>query len=230
MPDRILFIEDEEDLVITLTDRLLHEGYSVTSAADGYRGQRKAESAVFDLILLDIMLPGQDGYEVCRNLRKKRINTPILMLTARDTNIDMVTGLRSGADDYLAKPFDVSVLLARIEALLRRPPRPAEPSPNHRYRIGAELVLDTRRQELLKGNNPIELKAQEYKLLKFFAENPNRVLNRNEILDQVWDYDAITTRTVDVHVAWLRRKLGENKAPRYLHTVRGFGYRFTPED
>ena len=230
MPDRILIIEDEEDLVVVLKDRLTSEGYLVTSVADGYRGERQAERTVYDLIILDVMLPGQDGFEVCRALRRKNVSTPIIMLTARDSNIDIVTGLRAGSDDYLAKPFDISVLLARIEALLRREHRDVAALAGHRYRFGG-FALDTRRQELQNGKDPIELKAQEYKLLKFFVENPNRVIERNEILGEVWGYDAVTTtRTVDVHVAWLRQKLGEKKAPRFLHTVRGYGYRFAPEE
>ncbi len=232
MPDRILIIEDEEDLVLTLTDRLESEGYAVTAAYEGIRGEREAKQAVYDLIILDIMLPGQDGFEVCRKLRAQGMQTPILMLTARSTSIDTVTGLKTGADDYLCKPFDVPVQLARIEALLRRARKEpsVKKSKGRRHHFG-EFVLDTHRQELCKAGKLIDLKAQEYKLLKFFVENPDRIIGRNEILDEVWGYDSITTtRTVDVHVAWIRRKLGEKRVPRFIHTLRGLGYRFSPEE
>jgi two-component system alkaline phosphatase synthesis response regulator PhoP len=228
---KILIVEDEEGLVLSLEDRLRSEGYRVSSRRDGKSGEKEAGAGRYDLIILDVMLPERDGFQVCKNLRDSGISTPILMLTARSTALDTVTGLRAGADDYLRKPFDMQELLARVMALLRRgrtdsaTPQ-AEPEVLH---FGV-FTLNTRREELLRGSEPIPLNTQEYRLLKFFAENPQRVINRYELLDEVWGYDSVTTtRTVDVHVAWLRRKLGEGSKPRHLITVRGRGYRFEPD-
>jgi DNA-binding response OmpR family regulator len=177
------------------------------------------------------MLPERDGFQVCKNLRDSGVSTPILMLTARSTTLDTVTGLRSGADDYLRKPFEMQELLARVLALLRRAQaggRGSKAEPEV-IRFG-EFALNIRREELLRGSEPIPLNTQEYRLLKFFAENPQRVINRYELLDEVWGYGSVTTtRTVDVHVAWLRQKLGERSRPRHLITVRGRGYRFEPD-
>jgi DNA-binding response OmpR family regulator len=228
---KILIVEDEEGLVLSLEDRLRSEGYRVSSRRDGKSGEKEAGAGRYDLIILDVMLPERDGFQVCKNLRDSGISTPILMLTARSTALDTVTGLRAGADDYLRKPFDMQELLARVMALLRRgrtdsaTPQ-AEPEVLH---FGV-FTLNTRREELLRGSEPIPLNTQEYRLLKFFAENPQRVINRYELLDEVWGYDSVTTtRTVDVHVAWLRHKLWERSRPRHLITVRGRGYRFEPD-
>ena len=229
-PPRILIIEDEEGLVLALEDRLRGEGYQVRSARDGLSGQREATQATYDLIILDVMLPGRDGFQVCQNLRAEGCRSRILMLTARSTTIDTVMGLRLGADDYLAKPFDMQVLLARAHALLRRAEEPRAREASAVYHFGP-FRLDTGRVELHRGETPIPLNAQEYKLLEVFARNPGRVLSREVLLNEAWGYDAQTsTRTVDVHVAWLRRKLGEQDAPRHLITVRGYGYKFVPGD
>jgi DNA-binding response OmpR family regulator len=228
---KILIVEDEEGLVLSLEDRLRSEGYRVCSRGDGKSGEKEARSGRYDLIILDVMLPERDGFQVCKNLRDSGVSTPILMLTARSTTLDTVTGLRAGADDYLRKPFDMQELLARVMALLRRgrtdtAKSRAEPQVLH----FGQFSLNTHREELLRGSEPIPLNTQEYRLLKFFAENPQRVINRYELLDEVWGYDSVTTtRTVDVHVAWLRRKLGERSRPRHLITVRGRGYRFEPD-
>ena len=225
---KILIIEDEEGLVLSLEDRLRSEGYRVSSRMDGKSGEKEAGSGRYDLIILDVMLPERDGFQVCKNLRDSGVSTPILMLTARSTTLDTVTGLRTGADDYLGKPFDMQELLARVLALLRRGGGTAErPRTEAEVLHFGEFSLNTRREELLRGSEPIALNTQEYRLLKFFAENPQRVISRYELLDEVWGYDSVTTtRTVDVHVAWLRRKLGERSKPRHLITVRGRGYRF----
>ncbi len=226
---KILIIEDEEGLVLSLEDRLRAEGYRVASRRDGKSGEKEAGSGRYDLIILDIMLPERDGFQVCKNLRDSGVFTPILMLTARSTTLDTVTGLHSGADDYLRKPFEMQELLARILALLRRGKASVKESKTELLRFG-EFTLNTPREELLRGSEPIPLNTQEYRLLKFFAENPQRVLSRYELMDEVWGYDSVTTtRTVDVHVAWLRRKLGERSKPRHLITVRGRGYRFEPK-
>jgi len=226
---KILIIEDEEGLVLNLEDRLRSEGYRVSSRRDGRSGEKEAGSGRYDLIILDVMLPQRDGFQVCKNLRDSGVSTPILMLTARSTTLDTVTGLRSGADDYLRKPFEMEELLARVLALLRRTQTPGNKTESGIYNFG-RFSLDTNRQELRRGSTPIPLNTQEYRLLEFFVRNPGRVLNRYELMDEVWDYDSVTTtRTVDVHVAWLRRKLGEKSRPRHLITVRGRGYRFDAE-
>jgi len=224
---RILIIEDEAGIRMTLEDRLKAEGYSVQLCADGPSGEIAARTQVFDLILLDLMLPGRDGLEVCDNLRAARIDCPILMLTARAGPQDIVDGLRKGGDDYLAKPFDMNVLIARIEAILRRTKAPA--SPNSKSIRFGDFTLDEQSGELLHGREVVPLNAQEYRLLHFMASNPKRMLERGEILEKVWGYDDdMTTRTIDVHIAKLRHHLGENDAPRHIITFRGRGYKFVP--
>jgi two-component system, OmpR family, alkaline phosphatase synthesis response regulator PhoP len=223
---RILLVEDEAGLILTLTDRLRNEGFEVTSATDGEQGLSFALSESFDLIILDVMLPKKNGLDVCRDLRQKNITTPILMLTAKGETIDKVLGLKLGADDYLTKPFEVMELLARIEALLRRSPQLANNSPDA-FRFG-DVQIDFRRAEVSKNSQPVELSAIEFKLLQFLVENRGAVHSRDKLLDEVWGYDAMpTTRTVDVHVAWLRQKLEPNpKHPQYIQTVHGLGYKF----
>ena len=227
---KILLVEDEKGLIITLTDRLTSEGFDVTSAADGKRGFELASTEPFDLIILDVMLPKKNGYDVCRDLRQKGIGTPILMLTAKGETIDKVLGLKLGADDYLTKPFEVIELLARVEALLRRSPVQSDAVPNGAFRFG-DIAIDFKRAEVARKGETIELSAMEFKLLQFFIENRGTVHSRDDLLDSVWGYDAMpTTRTVDVHVAWLRQKLEENpRHPQFIHTVHGFGYKFVDE-
>ena len=211
---------------MTLTDRLVAEGFAVKSAADGESGLNLALSENFDLIILDVMLPRKNGYDVCRDLRQKSINTPILMLTAKGEILDKVLGLKLGADDYLTKPFEVIELLARIEALLRRSSNVNQTSPDS-FRFG-DVAIDFKRAEILKKNKPIELSAMEFKLLQFLIENRGELHSRDKLLDEVWGYDAMpTTRTVDVHIAWLRQKLEENpRHPQFIQTVHGLGYKF----
>lgn len=213
--------------MITLSDRLRNEGFEVDFASDGEEGLAKATSSEFDLIILDLMLPKKSGLDVCRDLRRSSIETPILMLTAKGETIDKVLGLKLGADDYLTKPFEVMELLARVEALLRRSPVHSNGSSNEKYAFG-EVEIDFNRAEVLKAESPVDLSAMEFKLLQFLVENRGNVHSRNELLDAVWGYDAMpTTRTVDVHIAWLRQKLEENpKRPRYIQTVHGLGYKF----
>ncbi len=222
---KILLVEDEAGLILTLTDRLVAEGFAVKSAADGESGLNLALSENFDLIILDVMLPRKNGYDVCRDLRQKSINTPILMLTAKGELFDKVLGLKLGADDYLTKPFEIIELLARIEALLRRAPK-ANNSPDA-FSFG-DVSIDFKRAEISKNSQTIELSAMEFKLLQFLIENRGAVHSRNQLLDEVWGYDAMpSTRTVDVHIAWLRQKLEDNpKYPQYIQTVHGFGYKF----
>jgi DNA-binding response OmpR family regulator len=239
---RILVVEDEPGMVLALEDALRGEGYEVAASADGIAGQKEAATGRHDLLILDVMLPGRDGFQVCQNLRAAGLRTPILMLTARSSTIDTVMGLRLGADDYLTKPFEMQVLLARVQALLRRaeaaraeavqadPGRVVHaPLPAGSYHFGA-FRLDTETMQLLKGDVPVPLNVQEFRLLEVFVRNPNKVLSRDALLSEAWGYDTeTTTRTVDVHLAWLRQKLGEKDFPRHLITVRGFGYRFVPE-
>ncbi|HEX6279801.1 MAG TPA: response regulator transcription factor [Pyrinomonadaceae bacterium] len=224
---KILLVEDEEGLILTLTDRLRSEGFEVVSAKDGEAGLDAAVSQSFDLIILDVMLPKKNGYDVCRDLRQRGISTPILMLTAKSETIDKVLGLKLGADDYLTKPFEVIELLARIEALLRRSPAKANGHSLASVRFG-DVAVDFKRATVTKEDSPVELSAMEFKLLQYLIENPGVVHSRDDLLDQVWGYDAMpSTRTVDVHIAWLRQKLEENpRKPRFIQTVHGMGYKF----
>jgi two-component system, OmpR family, alkaline phosphatase synthesis response regulator PhoP len=227
--DKVLIIEDEKGLQITLEDRLNAEGYEVTIRGDGNSGEEEALKNKNDIILLDIMLPGKDGYAVCENIRKAGLTTPVLMLTARNTNLDTVLGLRFGADDYLAKPFDMYVLLARIEALLRRSTLNSTASKDNKKKLPfGEFLLDRDKGELLKNGNVISLYGQEYRLLEYLVNNKDMVISRNTLLDKVWGYDTETSsRTVDVHIAKIRQKLGESEIPCHILTIRGRGYKFT---
>jgi DNA-binding response OmpR family regulator len=232
---RVLVVEDDDGIRMTLEDMLAAEGCAVDSKADGPSGEAAAQSAAYDIILLDLMLPGRDGLAICKNLRDSGNRTPIIMLTARGTDLDVVIGLRQGADDYVPKPFDAGVLVARMEALLRRS-RDAGGATGNGAAAGAakpelagfgDFVLDRRKGELLRNGEAIALNAQEYRLLDFLAANPDRVIGREEILDLVWGYDSeTTTRTIDVHVAKLRQRLGESELPRHILTIRGRGYKF----
>jgi two-component system alkaline phosphatase synthesis response regulator PhoP len=220
---RVLLVEDEASLVLALTDRLEAEGYLVTAVGDGDAGLATASSDDFDLVILDGMLPGRDGYDVCRTLRRRGVRTPILMLSARGQIVDRVVGLQLGADDYLTKPFDVSELLARMEALLRR----AVPAGLHTYRFG-EVTVNTRAAEVVKGGTVVKLTAREFQLLTYLIEHRGATLSRNELLDAVWGYNSsVLTRTVDVHIGILRQKLEDHpRKPRYILTVHGLGYKF----
>jgi two-component system alkaline phosphatase synthesis response regulator PhoP len=226
MSKRILLVEDEPGLVLTLSDRLTSEGYQIESARDGESGLERASNEVFDAIILDVMLPRKNGFDVCRDLRQRGVNTPVLMLTARGQVVDKVVGLKLGADDYLTKPFEMIELLARVEALLRR--APAAPSlQSENYQFGS-IKVDFRRAEVERDGEKIELSAKEFQLLRYFIEHREATLSRDELLNEVWGYDAMpTTRTVDVHVAWLRQKLEPNsRHPQYILTVHGMGYKF----
>jgi DNA-binding response OmpR family regulator len=225
--ERVLVVEDEPGIALTLEDGLAAEGYAVTVAPDGVRGEAAARTGGHDLLVLDLMLPDRDGMTVCRNLRRAGLKIPILMLTARGTSDDIVAGLRQGADDYLTKPFDMGVLVARVDALLRR--ARASGLSTAAVRQFGDWVLDDGRGDLLHDGEPLGLNAQEYRLLHYLADHPNRVIDRTEILDKVWGYETgTTTRTVDVHVAKLRHRLGESELPRHIQTVRGRGYQFKP--
>ncbi|MXX74075.1 MAG: response regulator transcription factor [Holophagales bacterium] len=238
MTARLLLVEDEPSLARTLSDRLAAEGYEVVIAADGPSGERSARDGGFDVVLLDVNLPGKNGFDVCRDLRRDGIDIPILMLTARNELVDRVVGLKLGADDYLAKPFETLELLARIEALLRRSRDGAQASASlreptlHGYRFGNVRVDFDRAQVWRGGEDGVETEvacsALEYRLLRFLIEHRGEVHDRDRLLDEVWGYDATpTTRTVDVHVSSLRRKIEPNPGrPEFIVTVHGLGYRF----
>jgi two-component system alkaline phosphatase synthesis response regulator PhoP len=223
-----LLVEDEPGLIMTLTDRLLAEGYEVESATDAPTGLETASAGAFDAILLDVMLPGGNGLDVCRTLRQRGVQTPILMLTAKGQVVDRVVGLKLGADDYLVKPFEMAELLARIEALLRRSSTASSATfTGEAFRFG-DISVDFRRAEVIKAGTTLDLSAREFKLLKYFIEHRGAALSRDELLNEVWGYNAMpSTRTVDVHVAWLRQKLEDNpRHPQYIITVHGLGYKF----
>ena len=224
---RVLLVEDEPSLVVTLTDRLISEGYRVESTGNGVEALERALTETFDIILLDVSLPGKNGFDVCRELRQKGSTVPVLMLTARGEVSDRVVGLKLGADDYLVKPFEMIELLARIEAVLRRRSS-SEPGASAAGFTFGELRLDFRSAQVTRAGQPVPLSALEYKLLRYFVEHRGALLSRDELLDKVWGYDATpSTRTVDVHVASLRQKIERNPAhPDHIVTVHRLGYRF----
>lgn len=228
MSKRILLIEDEPGLVMTLTDRLRNEGYQVETAADGERGLARALGESFDLIILDVMLPQRSGFDVCRDLRQRNNQTPIMMLTARGQLVDKVIGLKLGADDYLTKPFEMIELLARVEALLRRSPAGTPPFVDSEVFQFGPVRVNLRRAEVRSDGEPVELSALEFRLLRYFIEHRGETLSRDTLLNEVWGYNAlVSTRTVDVHVAWLRQKLEPHpRHPRHILTVHGLGYKF----
>lgn len=227
MSSRILLVEDEPGLVMTMSDLLSAEGYEVESAMDGDTGLAKALEGGFSLIVLDIMLPRRSGYDVCRELRQRGVDTAILMLTAKSQVMDRVVGLKLGADDYLTKPFDPAELLARIEALLRRVQKEKR-VPVREFRFG-EVEVDFERAEVRKSGQPVSLASKELQLLRYLVDNRERVVPREEILERVWEYSReVSSRTIDVHIAWLRQKLERDpQIPRHIQTIRGKGYRFS---
>lgn len=225
-PRRILLVEDEPGLVLTLTDRLSGEGYHVETAPDGEAGLERAIGEPFDLVLLDVMLPKMNGFDLCRALRQRGVDTPVIMLTARGQVVDKIVGLKLGADDYLTKPFETAELLARIEARLRRAP-PATMAAAGMYRFGA-VEVDFRRAEVTRNGTSLDLSAREFQLFRYFIEHRGATLSREELLNEVWGYHAMpSTRTVDVHVAWLRQKIEPNpRHPQFILTIHGLGYKF----
>jgi two-component system alkaline phosphatase synthesis response regulator PhoP len=226
MPDpanRILFVEDELAFAVGVVDRLQAEGYAVELVRDGTEGYERARAGSFDLMVLDGMLPGKSGFDICRDLRRDSIQTPILMLTARGEITDRVVGLKLGADDYLVKPFAVPELLARLEALLRRS---ATRQSDSACGFG-DVHVDLTRNEVRRGDKILALSRAEYRLLCYLLEHRGRVIAREELLEKVWSLQGDTmSRTVDVHVASLRKKIEPDaRYPRHLVTVKGFGYK-----
>ena len=222
----MLFVEDEEALRMTVGDRLRKEGYAVECAPDGEEGFEKATQLPFDLIILDVMLPKKNGFDVCREIRDAGLITPILMLTARGQTSDKVNGLKIGADDYVTKPFNMRELMARVAALLRRAPiRPAALLTAADF---GSVHVDLVGTEATRDGKAVNLSAREFQLLRYFIERRGATLSRDELLKQVWGYSAgMYTRTVDVHVASLRQKLEDDpKQPQFILTVQGLGYKF----
>jgi DNA-binding response OmpR family regulator len=218
---RILVVDDDRRLCAVIKRGLLEEAYAVDLAYDGDEGEYLAEVNPYDLIILDIMLPNKDGIEVCNELRAKKINTPILMLTAKDTVEDRVRGLDTGADDYLIKPFAFNELLARVRALLRREGMSKSPE----LRVG-DLTLNTLTREIWRGQRPIELTTKEYVILEYFMRHPNVIVTRTMIEEHAWDYDFDSlSNLVDVYIRRLRRKIDNEREDSLIQTVRGAGYR-----
>jgi len=222
---RILVVEDEKKVARFVQQALEEEHFTVDVAYDGEKGEELALSGIHDLIVLDILLPKQDGIDVLRRIRGRKITTPVLLLTAKSTVEDKVEGLDSGADDYLTKPFAIAELLARIRSLLRR-----GSSEKSTLLRAADLVLDTITHKAKRGDKAIELTSKEYALLEFFMRNKNKVLGRTIISEHIWDYNFDTgTNIIDVYLNHLRNKIDDGFQPKLLHTVRGVGYTLKDE-
>lgn len=227
---RILVVDDENSILEFVSYNLRKEGYEVTCASDGDEAVRVAEQDPFDLVILDIMLPGIDGYEVCRSIRAKS-DVPVLFLSARDTELDKVVGLELGGDDYLAKPFGIRELQARVKALLRRAGQArTEPGVSGERLTASGITLDEATHEAYFGEKPIDLTPREFELLATLMHYPGKVLTRDQLLKQAWGWEfLVETKTVDTHVKRLRDKLEAATAdPALIETVRGYGYRIQP--
>ena len=224
---RILVVEDNKRLSDSLRMTLEDDGYAIDVAYDGLDGEEMALMETYDVIILDIMLPQKDGLAVCRDLRNRRINTPVLMLTARDALDDRVSGLDSGADDYLVKPFEVDELRARIRALLRRESSSKSPL----LKVG-DLTLDPATHAVERAGKSVELTAKEYSLLEYFMRHPNHIISREKTESHLWSYDhAVASNVVDVYIRRLRRKIDDPYEVKLFETVRGAGYRLrVPEE
>jgi DNA-binding response OmpR family regulator len=218
---RVLVVEDSRRLAGIIKRGLLEEGYAVDNAYDGEEAEYMAETTPFDVVILDIMLPKKDGLAVCRDLRSKNVNTPILVLTAKDSVEDKVVGLDAGADDYLVKPFAFSELLARLRALLRREVLPK----TQKLQIG-ELLLHPMSREVWRDGSRLELTAKEYAILEYFMRRPNAVVTRTMLGESVWDYEFDgLSNVIDVYIRRIRQKIDRDGEPSLIQTVRGAGYR-----
>lgn len=218
---RILIVEDNRRLSDSLRLNLQDDGYAVDVAFDGLDGEEMARTPSYDVIILDIMLPGKDGFQVCRALRNQRVRTPILMLTARDALTDRISGLDSGADDYLVKPFEIDELRARLRALLRR-----ESSDKSGVLQAGDLLLNPATHSVSRAGLPVELTAKEFALLEYLMRHPNRVITREMAEEHLWSYDQlVASNVVDVYIRRLRRKIDDPHEVKLLETLRGAGYR-----
>ena len=223
--DKILIVEDDKAILMGLKDDLEFEGYQVTAASNGKEGLNKALDGSFQLIVLDILLPGLNGFEVCKKLREAGVGTPILMLTAAKTEeTDKVVGLELGADDYVTKPIGSRELVARVKAILRRTRKGEEPADVFKF---GDITVDFKSHEASRSGQELHLTALEFKLLKFFIERRGQVVTRDQILDEAWGDAIVAFRTIDPHLVHLRKKIEDNPAnPRHLLSIRGVGYKF----
>jgi DNA-binding response OmpR family regulator len=222
---RVLVIEDDEAMAVALRDGFAYEGYEVRVAMDGAEGLRLAEEGEQDLIILDVMLPKMSGLDVCKRIRRNGSKVPVIMLTARGQEIDKVLGLKTGADDYITKPFSFLELMARVEAVLRRTSGYSDSADTYQF---GSVVVDFRRSEVRKGEETLVLSPREFKLLRFLIDHRGEVVTRERLLDAVWDYDNVPfTRTVDMHIAKLRKKIEDRPHdPDFIVTVHRVGYKF----
>ncbi|MBZ4687894.1 MAG: two-component system, OmpR family, response regulator MprA [Clostridia bacterium] len=228
MPATILVVDDDEKITTFLYRILTYEGYEVYVAHDGIEGFNKTLEVKPDLVILDILMPGIDGIEVCKRLRKQNVTTPFLMLTAKDEVTDRVQGLDAGADDYLVKPFALEELLARVRALLRR--RQREEKGDKNTLKFADLTLNTATREVFRGKRRLTLTTKEFELLKLFLENPRQVLSKELIMEKIWGFDySGESNVLEVYIRMLRQKLEEGDNSRLIHTVRGVGYTLKEE-
>jgi DNA-binding response OmpR family regulator len=223
---KVLIVEDDQAMAVALRDGFSYEGYAVQVARDGATGLQLAREKSHDLVILDVMLPRLSGLDVCRQLRSAGNETPIIMLTARGQEIDKVLGLKTGADDYVTKPFSFLELMARVEAVLRRASKPAEAVEGVSF---GDVEINFKTFEASKGGRAVELSPREFKMMKYFAEHRGEVVTRDQLLDHVWGYEGLPlTRTVDMHIAKLRQKIEDTPSdPRHIITVHRVGYKFT---
>ena len=236
---KVLLVDDEPSIVTLLAFNLEKDGYEVTTATDGAEGYRLAISNPFDFIILDLMLPSMDGMDICKRLRQEKFDTPIMILTAKDDELEKIIGLELGADDYMTKPFSPREVLARVKAILRRtnkavpaePVATAQPEPTEdeteKIEVG-EITIFPQLYEVHVAGELIEVTPKEFELLLYMAKRANRILSREQLLNAIWNFDyAGETRIVDVHISHLREKIEKDtKNPQYIRTVRGFGYKF----
>ena len=222
---KVLIVEDDQAMAVALRDGFTYEGYTVQVARDGSAGLRLAQEKGLDLVILDVMLPRMSGLDVCRQLRGEGNQTPIIMLTARGQEIDKVLGLKTGADDYVTKPFSFLELMARVEAVLRRAAKPFEQVETVEF---GDVAVNFKTFEAAKGGRAIELSPREFKMMKYFVEHRGEVVSRDQLLDHVWGYDGLPlTRTVDMHIAKLRQKIEDTPSdPHHIITVHRVGYKF----
>ncbi len=233
-PRKILIVEDNKDIAEVVRLQLCDQGYACEWVADGDQGLKKALSGKFDLVILDVNLPGTDGMEICKSMREDKVESAILMLTSRSEELDKVLGLELGADDYLTKPFSIRELIARVKAIVRRieksdkgPSRQGSAAP---MKLG-NLVIDLEKYKVMKGGKPVELTAKEFELLKLFISHPGKCYTREQLLEQVWGYDyAGYDHTINTHINRLRAKIEDDaENPRYILTLRGIGYKLSEE-